>query len=617
MRFYYALISAALLIETLTGVGLAWDGSYTLFNVLDTQSPEVSYGRITQVPLHWIVVVVSQVTRDLNVLRGAFVLIYAALTLLALAASWWIVRSREGAEPLFVWAALGIGLGTLPGQVCAVCQSMLSMQLFYPIVLAILIGIPRRTVPVVALLAVVILFLHPVAFALFPIAAALALLVGLRYPDGRRRLWLGALAFGALGVIAWLRFMLFRSAYETGELSLKVLTAHFYDAVAGIPILALVCVWFAALLIFLDPLFRRTSAGTLTRAPFDPAQGKPREQVISGAMGRLSAILARTNVLYFLTLASLATAGILLIFWASDPHRWAKAIDFREWAPFVSLPFLVIATLDVTLGQATNASRAWPQRARLIQLTGLVFFFVVSIQGFNWLNLTNRLQETMRASPATCLSGSSLGWLQGTPLEHWSLTANSLVLQERRPEKLVMAGNGCTDESFLPGLVVAQFGPGDWNLRNWLGGWFDLQVIAQQLTAAEQIPPRCTFPLTAGWYGIERSESEWHRWTGGHARIHVLLAQDTQSTLQGEIVSIQQPNEVQVLLNGKPAATLEITQGGWQSFGPIPLALGRGENFIELISRNPPSQIPTDSRWLAFALGNPTLTLEDGETICR
>ncbi len=617
MRLYYGLISAALVVETLTGVGLAWDGSYTLFSILDTQSPQVSYGRITQLPLHWIVVRVSQVTGDLTVLRTTFISVYAAITLLALAAAWWIVRSREGTEPLFVWAAIGIGLGTLPGQVCAVCQSMLSVQLFYPILLAILIRIPRRTVPIVVLIAVAIFFLHPAALALFPIAVALALLIGGRYPNERRRMWLWALAFGALSVVAWLRFILFRSDYETGELSLKVLTAHFYNAVAGIPIVALACVWFAALLIFLDPLVKVSTAIPLSNAPFDPAQAKPGEEGIRAQKARLSALLGATNALYFVTLASLLTAGLLLIIWASDPHRWAKAIDFREWVPFLSLPLLLIPALEVAVGQVADLSRTWPQRSRLIQLTGLIFFAVISIQGLNWLNLADRLRETMRESPATCLSGLSLGWLQGTPLEHWSLTANSLVLQERRPEKLVMAGNGCADESFLPGLVVAQFGPGEWAMRDWQRGWFDLQVLAQQLTAAEQTAPRCTFPLTWGWYGIERSESDWHRWTAGRARIRVLLAQDTKSTLQGEIVSIQQPDEVMVLLNGKPAATLQITRAGWQPFGPIPLTLGRGENSIELISGNPPSQIPTDTRWLAIALGNPTLTLEDGETICQ
>jgi hypothetical protein len=609
MRFFFALISAALVIAALTGVGLAWDGSYTLFSILDTQSPRVSYGRITQLPLHWIVVEVSRFTSDLATLRTAFGIVYVVITLLALVASWWIVRSRKGAEPLFVWAALGIGLGTLPGQVCAICQSTLSVQLFFPILFAILIRIPRRTVPVIALIATAIFFLHPVALGLFLIAAALAFLVGWHYRNERRRMWLWALAFAGLSVIAWLRFLLFRSLYETGELSLKVLNAHFYEALAGLPIIALCLAWFAALLIFAEPLV----IGYMDLNP----EALLREGDTRSVRVRFFTALKSANLLFPLALGSILTAGALLTIWAFDPHLWAEEVSFREWAPLVSLPFVLIAALEALAGQAAEPSDTRQKRTRIIQLSGLIFFVVVSIQGLNWLNLTNRLQETMRASPAPCLSGSSLAWLQRTPLEHWSLTAYSLVIQDKSPEKLVMAGSGCADESFLSGLAVAEFGPGDWNLRDWRGGWFDLRALAQQLIAADQTPPRCTFPLTWGWYGIERAGADWHRWTGGRARMRVLVARDTDAILRGELVSIQQPNEVDLLLNGKPTATVGITQAGWQPFGPIPLALGHGENSIEFVSRNPPVQIPTDTRWLAIALGNPTLTLDAGATICR
>jgi hypothetical protein len=602
MRSYFVLIIVALLTAATAGAGLAWDGAYTLFNILDTQSPKVAYGRFTQLPLHWVVVQVSQVTSDLAVLRTTFGIVYAAYTLLALAASWWIVRKRQDGAPLFVWAALGIGVGTLPGQICAVCQSTMSVQLFYPILLAVLIRIPRRTIPVIILLAAGIFFSHPMASALFALAGAVAFLIGWRYRDERRRMWLSALAFVGLCAFALLRFILFRSSYEAGELSLQVLKARFYESLAGLPIVALAFACIAGLLILTAPYLARP-------------------------------VLLRGRRLD-LAFASLIVAGVLMIVWASDPRRWSQEVDFREWALFISLPFILMAVFDaLTTKQSpqlepSSAVQRGPgigvfsatdrvRRTHVIQLTGLIFFVVVSIQSLTWLSLTNRLSEELRASPTACVSADSLTWVQGTPLEHWALTAYSLVIQGRSPAKVAMAGNGCSDESFLPGLVVAQFGPGDWNLRDWRQGWFDLRVLSQQLTKAEQVAPSCTFPLTEGWYGIERSEADWHRWTSGKARMRVLVATDTNAVLRGGLVSILQPNEVDILVNGKTIAALKITQAGWQPFGPLPLALGRGENWVEFVSRNPPTQIPGDSRQLAIALKDPRLTLDDGTTICH
>jgi hypothetical protein len=290
MRWYFVLVTSALVLAALSGVGLAWDGAYTLFSILDSQSPQVSYGRFTQIPLHWLVVQASGVTNDLTVLRTAFGLVYAASTLLALVASWWILRSQGESRPLFVWAALGIGLGTLPGQACAVCQAVTCVQLFYPILLAILIRMPRRTIPVVAFLAVAIFFLHESAIPLFALGAGVAVLVALQGRGERRSMFRWALALAGLSTAALLRFLLFHSPYQAGELSLQVLVARFYQSVAGLPIGALALAWLGAALILLQPWWE------------DPFQS--------------------ANKGFFFSLASLSGAGVLLIIWASDSRRW-------------------------------------------------------------------------------------------------------------------------------------------------------------------------------------------------------------------------------------------------------------------------------------------------------
>ncbi len=46
MRCFFTAIAAALLLAALSGVALAWDGSYFLFSTLDLQSPFLVYGRL-------------------------------------------------------------------------------------------------------------------------------------------------------------------------------------------------------------------------------------------------------------------------------------------------------------------------------------------------------------------------------------------------------------------------------------------------------------------------------------------------------------------------------------------------------------------------------------------
>ncbi len=121
MRCFFTAIAAALLLTALSGVALAWDGSYFLFSTLDLQSPFLVYGRLAHIPLDWLVLQASHLNASPMATQTAFGLVYFSLTLGALSASWWIVRDH--APTLFVWSALAIGLGTLPGQVCAVCQA--------------------------------------------------------------------------------------------------------------------------------------------------------------------------------------------------------------------------------------------------------------------------------------------------------------------------------------------------------------------------------------------------------------------------------------------------------------------------------------------------------------
>jgi hypothetical protein len=131
MRLYFGLIIVALGFAAVSGAAMAWDGSYFLFKILDLQAPVPPHGHLVNIPLHGLVLLVNRFTSDLSLLQTVFGLVYAAIPFIALTLSWWVVRGY--AEPLFIWVVLGVGFGTLPGQLCFVSEALFAILLFWPI----------------------------------------------------------------------------------------------------------------------------------------------------------------------------------------------------------------------------------------------------------------------------------------------------------------------------------------------------------------------------------------------------------------------------------------------------------------------------------------------------
>ena len=128
----------------------------------------------------------------------------------------------------------------------------------------------------------------------------------------------------------------------------------------------------------------------------------------------------------------------------------------------------------------------------------------------------------------------------------------------------------------------------------------------------------CSFTLSTGWHGLERSGSDWWRWTDGRGQVRVVVGKDTSTRLKGEILSASHPNKMDILVNGEKATSLDIAWPEWafKPFEPLSFHLKAGENLIEFVSHNPPIHTPTDSRPLAIAVKNLGLTT-DGGTICK
>lgn len=583
MRTFFILISLALIIAALCGAALSWDGSAYLFQILDKQAPFTPNDRLINIPLHIPVLLVSRWTNNLAILRFVFGLIYVAIPAAVLALSWWIVR--RDVRSLFVWPALGIGLGMLPGQFFFVSEANIATQLFWPLALAILTRLQLWQIPIVAVLAIAIFFSHPSAILLFALAAVLSFLVGMRYRSDRRKMWLGAFVFSVITASAVVRFLLVRSQYESDKLSWDILRWTFDVSMAGVPIKALAGLFLATAVIFGAPVIKNHHAQR--------------------------SVLA----LYALELICFTGAAGLLVYWALNPPWWQWAGRFTFWAPFVTCWFMGMAALEclapgLSKGQQ-QGERDWQHRVRTIQITGSIFCLVLSVQSLVWRNLTSQLRQTMVQNPWSCISMSSVAWLDRTAFNHFATPHLSLLLQGQTPQKVLLSNDGCTQQTFQEGIWLDSYGE-----RAWQGGWFELQTLGQRLRAEVEAPDGCMFMLTSGWHRTEGNESYWWRWSDGRdAQIRVLLDRDTSLVLHGAVESFERPNQVDVFLNNTKAATLEITRYGMRGFDPVSLQLHQGQNLIQFISHNSP--VESDNRELAINIGGVTLISEDGTWSCR
>ena len=597
---YFLLAAVGLFVAALSGAALAWDGSVYLFQLLDDQRPFVPHYRLINIVLQWPVLMLSLLTGDLMILRTTFGLVYASVPLLALAASWWVLRFH--APTLFVWAALGIGFGMLPGQFNLIGEALLTVLLFWPLGLAILVGMQRQHRILVAILAFLIAIAHPMATPLFLVASGLSFVVGLRLPHRRATLWRWAVGFVVLALVTGIRLWLFRTPYEVEQSSPVLLLWSFTASVVGLPLVALVSALVTAVAVFAAP-----------------------------RVGQRPIVL---GILRAIELLGIVLTTTLLIRWAIDPEQWRWALKYGYWAPIGSLAFLGFAALEVLLrpagvGQALDAGATgsgddpaalvrslprdavWSHRIRTAQFVALSCSLVLIIQSASWLDLSKRLNESMARSSWSCVSMARLGRLNETALGSFATPAYSILLQGRSPDKVVLSGDACGTETFETGVALNEYGT-----RAVSGGWFNLQPLAQDIRTEHDLPrDGCTFGLSTGWHQTETNDPFWWRWSDGRdAQIRVVAANAEQLTLTGQIETARTPNRVDVVVNGVQQTTLDVSWEGLRPFDPLVLSLQAGENTIQLMSQNAPVEI--ERRPLGIGVANVTATYGEGATTC-
>jgi hypothetical protein len=441
MWLFFAMIGSALLLAALVGAALSWDGSWYLFRILDDQAPFTPHGRTAGAALHWITIQTSRFTEDLDVLRVVFGLSYAAIPLIALLLSWWIARKHD--PRLFIWPALGIGLGTLPSQIVLVQDATVSLQLFWPLLLVVLTGAHAPEALLAFGLGVALIFVHPNAVPLLGIVAMAALLIGGVQRERRRQLWLTA-AFLLAAALA--KYALSpRTDYEAAQLSRDVFFGYFSIGVAGAPIISLIGAYLCAALLLLQNAF--------------PNQTKPR---------RILAVAAGGCVVW---------SGSVLAVWALDPRQWEFAPTFRFWAPVLSLPFVAGAVLEAAQRTVHTDRTAQDEEVRvpLVRAIGAVFLIVLGTQSAHWASMTSRLRESVDNAQAQCIPMSSLAWLERTPLYYWGTPTYALLLEGRRPRKLVLDHENCDKARVADTIELVPWG----ELRHRSWGWFDLRHVGR------------------------------------------------------------------------------------------------------------------------------------------
>jgi hypothetical protein len=241
-----------------------------------------------------------------------------------------------------------------------------------------------------------------------------------------------------------LTFLFSKSSYEISQLSIDVLKFYFDVSVAGLPLLSMICTYLAAVMICTSSLRGRSISYKLS------------------------------TIVHVIVILSLITAGGVLVFWARDPSLWKYAIAFRLWALIFSLPLTLLATFDALIhhnDSSNSKQNEWNRRLKIVQVIGVVFLLVLSVQSTAWFNLTQILRETITQSADGCIPLSSIGWLTHTPLHNWTTPTYAILLQGRAPQKLVLDGDGCTEASFSQAVRIAP-----WDLRSRTGGWFDLHL---------------------------------------------------------------------------------------------------------------------------------------------
>jgi hypothetical protein len=399
------IFTSAYLVAAVLGLALTRDGAYILFKALDSGQPLIpsASARFINVPLEMPVILARSMTDDHSVLAAVFGLSYLLIPFVSLACSWWILRRSR--PDLFIWAVVGIGLFSLPGQPFMVSEAMMSVQLAWPVLLAILAARLHEHWRIVAGLSALLSITHPFSIVLLGMLAVAVAVIPSPDPTSRasRLRWIAF--FATLALLSAVRTVMGDLGTEHApEATPDSLLAAYRNVMYGAP-LAMVAIGYAGAIMLVVGRFLRAHSRGIWGLRLEV-----------GAVGVLAA------------------AGLVLVPWAADGHYWWKALDYRFVTLLVALPLMALAAIDAVIGRTISAGFggvAWVRHSIALS-QAVVVFLVLCALSLSFHNLQNDLASHLTPGAPGCISSGSMADTAYTPLTHWAVTSDSLLIQAGR-----------------------------------------------------------------------------------------------------------------------------------------------------------------------------------------
>jgi hypothetical protein len=427
VRAALVVVLGVALVGTWCGAALTWDGAASLFALIDAQDLAVSHAHLGVALLEYPTLLLSHHTKSVPALELLYGATYTVVPAVAVYASWTLLRSEH--PRLLAWHFVWLCFGALPGQIFFSGESLIASHVTWPILFAVLTGLPRRAI-VPFVLAVALLFeLHPAASLLLCLVAGAAAATAVRNVERRKHL-LAAAAFTFLTAAAraWVTL---HDTYELSQASVEI--GAEWDSLR-IPLLAF---------------------GAAAAAPF------------ALMLSQLVGPRAENASLGVLTSVAVCFAAVMLP-WVSEPRAWQDAVNYRNFAPFVAAPFLVGAAATALATPPGRSTFTLPD-ALVCAGAATVFAALLTVQCVKWLDLRQSLERTLSRSTG-CLSMTSVRECRATALRWESTPFYALLIQGNSPHALLLPGNECK-RARRAGTILLDAS----YARPREAGWFDLR----------------------------------------------------------------------------------------------------------------------------------------------
>lgn len=389
-------LAAALVAVVLVRGPLLFDGSFFLFQVLQSGAPYIPDNRFLAVPIHVATLGVARLTDDPWTIALAFSAMYLALAAGAyLGAAWWLRRS---ASHLAAWPILGL-LVVSPILLDTTTESLVTGGLAFVMVhLAATAKSPRR-LGAAAVVAAVLFISHPIAGLVLLMAAGAAVL---HWERAGRRDRVDLVFVAVSVVIGVVRLRLLVPGYESYIATPGTFVTHLVQGIRPAVALVLVSAWVSGTFLLLA---RRGGGGPGRRA-----------------------------------LALLPVAGAVpLVIDIAAGHGWPPELDYRLAIVPALLPLLAMLAIDANAGPGRTAATSFATR-RVVALAMLAVSAILGVQAWRWNGDVGAMRAYVAAAPSPCMPDLVL---PGRATGHWGGRSLALLVEGRNPAVVLGSAAEC------------------------------------------------------------------------------------------------------------------------------------------------------------------------------